>query len=102
MPSLYLSNILVRCTLYSLFRLKTGNNPPDDLPFEENPDKKNKSIETLGRKKSEQKLNNQKKDIDLFQRKRETEEKILSMECDIKKGNRYFRCQEYMLKYNKF
>ena len=81
-----------------MFRLKTGNIPPDDLPFEEDPDKKNKSMETLGRKKSEQKLNNQKKDIDLFQKKRETEEKIESMECHIKKGNNYIRSQEYMSK----
>ena len=71
----------------SLFRLKTGNIPPDDLPFEETPDKRNRTIETLGRKKSEQKLNNQKEEIDLFQQKRETEEKIELMESDIKKGN---------------
>ena len=72
-----------------MYRLKTGNIPPDDLPFEETPDKRNRTIEieTLGRKKSEQKLNNQREEIDLFQQKRETEEKIELMESDIKKGN---------------
>merc|ERR1712013_324531 len=78
-------------------RLKTGNIPPVDLPFEETPDKKNKSIETLGRRKSEQKLNNQKKEIDLFQRKRETEEKILAMENDIKKGHTEIKALRVMI-----
>ena len=70
-----------------MFRLKTGNIPPDDLPFEETPDKKNRNIETLARNKSEQKLNDQKKEIDLFQQKRETEERMALIESDIKKGN---------------
>ena len=70
-----------------MFRLKTGNIPPDDLPFEETPDKKNRNIETLARNKSEQKFNDQKKEIDLFQQKRETEERMALIESDIKKGN---------------
>ena len=70
-----------------MFRLKTGNIPPDDLPFEETPDKKNRNIETLARNKSEQKLIDEKKEIDLFQQKRETEERMALIESDIKKGN---------------
>ena len=55
--------------------------PPDDLPFEETHLKVKEKGGTLGRKKSEQK-----KDVNLFPKKREIEDKISLVESDIEKG----------------
>ena len=66
---------------FLLFRLKTGNIPPNDLPFEETHFKVKEKGETLARKKSEQK-----KDVNLFPKKREIEDKIALIESDIEKG----------------
>ena len=75
---------------FLLFRLKTGNIPPDDLPFEENACKTKDHGGTLGRKKSEQKLNKQKKETKLFPIKRKLEDKVALIESDIEKGKRIF------------
>ena len=72
------------CGLFLLFRLKTGNIPLDDLPFEENACKTRDHGGTLGRKKSVQ--NKQKKERKLFQIKLEIEDKVASIESDIEKG----------------
>ena len=72
---------MVCVTYLSLSRLKTGNIPPDDLPFEETPCRTKEIIGTLPRKRSEQK-----KESDLFPKKKETEEKIFLTESEIQKG----------------
>ena len=70
------------CVAYfPLFRLKTGNIPPDDFPFEESPFKTREKVGTLWRKKSDQK-----KDAKLFPKKREIEGKIAFIESEIEKG----------------
>jgi hypothetical protein len=71
---------------FLLFRLKTGNIPPDDLPFEETPFKMKEKCATLGRRKSEQKWNKQKKETELFPKKRNIEDNVASIESDIEKG----------------
>ena len=79
------------CVAYFLlFRLKTGNIPPDDLPFEENACKTKDHGGTLGRKKSEQKSNKPKKEIKLFPIKRKIEDKVALIESDIEKGKIIF------------
>ena len=75
----------VACSFYygsfSIFNICLEN--PDDFPFEESPCKAKQKDGTLGRKKSKQKLNKQKKETDVFQRKRESEEKIYLIDSDI-------------------
>ena len=66
---------------FLLFRLKTGNIPPDDLPFEETPFKTRKKGGTHMKKKSEKK-----DDTELFPKKRKIEDKIALIESDIEKG----------------
>ena len=66
---------------FLLFRLKTGNIPPDDLPFEETPFKTREKGGTLMKKKSEKK-----DDTELFPKKRKIEDKIALIESDIEKG----------------
>ena len=73
--------LLGNVVYFLLFRLKTGNVPPDDLPFEETPIKTKEKGGTIGRKKSEQK-----KDAKLFPKKQEIEDKIAFIESDIEKG----------------
>ena len=64
-----------------MFRLKTGNIPPDDLPFEETPFKTRKNCGTLMKNKSEKK-----NATELFPKKRKIEDKIALIESDIEKG----------------
>ena len=70
-----------------MFRLKTGNNPPDDLPFEENSSKTGARFGTLGKKKSKLKIQEQKENSQPFPRKRQIEENIELIEFEIEKGN---------------
>ena len=64
-----------------MFRLRTGNIPPDDLPLQEINLETKEQSRTLGRKKVEQN-----RDINLFPKKRGIEDKIAMTESHIKKG----------------
>merc|ERR1719483_1207828 len=64
-------------------RLKTGNNPPDDMPFEESSSKTGVRFGTLGKKKSKIKIQEQKENSQPFPRKRQIEENIDSIEFEI-------------------
>ena len=72
-----------------LSRLKTGNVPPHDLPFEEIPCKTGAKFGTLGRKKSKLMLNKL-PEPNLFLIKREIEHRIDLIEFDIDKGTYIF------------
>ena len=67
--------------------LKTGDQPPRDMPFEEIPNGVETKVGTLGRKKSKAKLNKSTEENSLFGKKRELEKQIEDMENEIEKGN---------------
>ena len=71
-----------------MFRLKTGNIPPDDLPFEETPVKSEATFGTLGRKKYKLKLNEIQEEENLFPTKCQITENINLVESKINKGNK--------------
>ena len=72
---------------FLLFRLKTGNIPPDDLPFEETPYKSVATFGTLGRKKSKLLFNDFQGEENLFPKKCQITENINLVESKINKGN---------------
>ena len=67
--------------------LKTGDQPPRDMPFEEIPNGVETKVGTLGRRKSKAKLNKSTEENSLFGKKRELEKQIEDMENEIEKGN---------------
>ena len=71
---------------FLLFRLKTGNVPPDDFPFEETPYKSVATFGTLGRKKSKLLFNDFREEENIFPKKCQITENINLVESKIKKG----------------
>ena len=71
-------------------RLKTGDQPPRDLDFEEMSNGLEIKVGTLGRKKSKAKLSKVTEESSLFGKKRELEKQIEEMELNIEKGT--IRC----------
>merc|ERR1719400_638031 len=69
-------------------KLKTGDEPPRDLPFEDIPNGLEMKSGTLGRKKSKAKLNKSAEENTLFSKKRELEKQVEDMEVDIGKGKK--------------
>ena len=67
-------------------RLKTGDQPPRDLDFEEISSGLEIKVGTLGRKKSKAKLSKANEESSLFGKKRELEKQIEDMEVNIEKG----------------
>lgn len=67
-------------------RLKTGDQPPRDLDFEEMSNGLEIKVGTLGRKKSKAKLSKVTEESSLFGKKRELEKQIEEMELNIEKG----------------
>lgn len=67
-------------------KLKTGDQPPRDLDFEEISSGLEIKVGTLGRKKSKAKLSKANEENSLFGRKRELEKQIEDMEVNIEKG----------------
>ena len=67
-------------------KLKTGENPPADLAFEEIPSGLETKVGTLGRKKSKAKLNKSTEENSLFGKKKELEKQAEDMESEIEKG----------------
>ena len=57
-------------------KLKTGENPPADLSFEEIPSGLETKVGTLGRKKSKAKLNKSTEENSLFSKKKESDQII--------------------------
>ena len=70
-------------------KLKTGDEPPRDLPFEDIPNGLEMKSGTLGRKKSKAKLNKSAEENTLFSKKRELEKQVEDMEVEIEKGRFY-------------
>ena len=69
-------------------RLKTGDQPPRDLGFEEMTSGAEVKGGTLGRRKSKAKLNKSAEENSLFGKKRELEKQIDDMETEIEKGKK--------------
>merc|ERR1711902_106340 len=69
-------------------KLKTGENPPADLAFEEIPCGIETKVGTLGRKKSKAKLNKSTEENSLFGKKKELEKRAEDMESEIEKGKK--------------
>jgi len=69
-------------------KLKTGENPPADLAFEEIPSGLETKVGTLGRKKSKAKLNKSTEENSLFVKKKELEKQAEDMESEIEKGKK--------------
>merc|ERR1719400_3031760 len=69
-------------------KLKTGEQPPKDLAFDEMTNGVEMKVGTLGRKKSIAKLNKYAEENSLFGKKRELEKQIDEMETDIEKGKK--------------
>jgi len=69
-------------------KLKTGEQPPKDLAFDEMTNGVEMKVGTLGRKKSKAKLNKYAEENSLFGKKRELEKQIDEMETDIEKGKK--------------
>ena len=67
-------------------KLKTGDQPPRDLDFEEMSNGHEIKVGTLGRKKSKAKLNKSTEENSLFGKKRDLEKQVEDMELDIEKG----------------
>ena len=67
-------------------KLKTGENPPADLAFEEIPSGLEAKVGTLGRKKSKAKLNKSTEENSLFGKKKELEKQAEDIESEIEKG----------------
>ena len=67
-------------------KLKTGENPPADLAFEEIPCGIETKVGTLGRKKSKAKLNKSTEENSLFSKKKDLEKRAEDMESEIEKG----------------
>ena len=76
------------CVAYFLlFRFKTGNIPPEDLPFEETPLKSETTFGTLGRKNYKLKLNEVQEEENLNPTKCQITENINLVESKINEGN---------------
>ena len=69
-------------------KLKTGEQPPKDLAFDEMTNGVEMKVGTLGRKKSKAKLNKYAEENSLFGKKRELEKQIDEMETEIEKGKK--------------
>ena len=69
-------------------KLKTGEQPPKDLAFDEMTNGVEMKVGTLGRKKSKAKLNKYAEENSLFGKKRELEKQIEEMETEIEKGKK--------------
>lgn len=69
-------------------KLKTGENPPADLSFEEIPSGLETKVGTLGRKKSKAKLNKSTEENSLFSKKKELEKQAEDIESEIEKGKK--------------
>jgi hypothetical protein len=76
------------CVAYFLlFRLKTGNMPPEDLPFEETQNKTVATFGTLGRKKSKSLFEDFQEEENIFPKKCQITENINLLESKINNGN---------------
>ena len=69
-------------------KLKTGEQPPKDLDFDEMTNGVEMKVGTLGRKKSKAKLNKYAEENSLFGKKRELEKQVDEMETEIEKGKK--------------
>jgi len=89
-------------------RLKTGNVPPSDFPFEEMAPGSSENVPrygTLSRKKSKLNINQKESPgtgpssevVNLFPRKREIMQKVEAVEGDIVKGNKEIKALQLMV-----
>ena len=78
-------------------KLKTGDEPPRDLPFEDIPNGLEMKSGTLGRKKSKAKLNKSAEENTLFSKKRELEKQVEDMEVEIEKGRFYILNRQFAM-----
>ena len=69
-------------------KLKTGEQPPKDIVFDEMTNGVEMKVGTLGRRKSKAKLTKSAEENSLFGKKRELERQIDDMETEIEKGKK--------------